>query len=38
MFIILLFDFVLVAANSAVNPVSDRSNFYRILIPVLLPG
>jgi ABC-type spermidine/putrescine transport system permease subunit II len=29
---------VLVAAKSAVNAVSDKRNFQRILMPVLLPG
>jgi len=29
---------VLVAAKSAVNAISDKRNFQRILMPVLLPG
>jgi len=40
LFLIQLFDFVLAAANSALKAVSDKRNFQRILMPLLLadPG
>jgi hypothetical protein len=36
--IIQVFDFVQVGANSAVNATSDKGNFQRIFMPVLLHG